>query len=160
MVSIVNTGNYYTLYPFYICLEKQISNRRTQSYNSKVVYSRSRVVGPTESREHYAAFKGERASEAVQPEIDGQDVSQTGGQHKTCLVCPGNRQGLWWLVIGDEPAQKLVDKAMMQAQVTFQSAARDPGLVGQARRRTERALRAAFEAVGWKVQLAWLGGRS
>ena len=75
--------------------------------------------------------------------------------HERTTVYSVNRQGLWCLVLGDEPARKLVNKAMKQAQVTVQSAARDPGLVEQARRRVERVLRAAFNVIGWKVALVW-----
>ncbi len=76
--------------------------------------------------------------------------------HERTTVYSVNRQGLWWLVLGDEPARKLVNKAMKQAQVTVQSAALDLGLVEQARRRAERVLRGAFEVVGWEVEVLWV----
>jgi len=62
-----------------------------------------------------------------------------------------------WLVIGDEAARKLVNKAMREAQAVVESAAKDPGLVEQARRRAERVLRGAFEVIGWEVALRWGG---
>jgi hypothetical protein len=83
-----------------------------------------------------------------------------GGLLGVCLggrptVYSVNRQGLWWLALGDEPARKLVNKVMKEAQVAVESAAQDPGLVEQARRRAERVIRRAFEVVGWEVALTW-----
>jgi hypothetical protein len=49
---------------------------------------------------------------------------------------------------------------MKQAQVTVRSAARDPGLVEQARRRADRVLRKAFEVIGWEVSPRWADDRS
>jgi Protein of unknown function (DUF4230) len=75
--------------------------------------------------------------------------------HERTTVYSVSRQGLWWLALGDEPARKLVNKVMKQAQAEVESAAQDPGLVEQARRRAERVLRGAFEVIGWEVDLGW-----
>jgi len=77
--------------------------------------------------------------------------------HERTTIYDVSRQGLWWLTLGDEAARKLVNKAMKQAQVTVRSAARDPSLVEQARRRAERVLRTAFEAIGWDLKTQWAG---
>ena len=60
-----------------------------------------------------------------------------------------------WLAFGDEAAQKLINKAMREAQESVEGVAQDPGLVEQARRRAERVLRGAFEVMGWEVKLVW-----
>jgi len=70
--------------------------------------------------------------------------------HERTTVYSVNRQGLWWLALGDEPARKLVNKAMRQGQVTVESAVQDPGLVEQARRW------AAFEVIGREVRILWV----
>jgi Protein of unknown function (DUF4230) len=80
--------------------------------------------------------------------------------HERTTVYSLDRQGLWWLVLSDEPARRLVNRAMKEAQVAVESAAKDPRLVEQARRRVERVLLEAFDVVGWEVLLAWAGERS
>ena len=75
--------------------------------------------------------------------------------HERTTVYSVNRQGIWWLALGDEPARKLVNKAMLEAQAVVEEVAQNSGLVEQARRRAERVLREAFEAVGWEVGLRW-----
>ena len=80
--------------------------------------------------------------------------------HERTTVYSLDRQGLWWLVFSNEPARRLVNRAMKQAQAEVESAAQDPGLVEQARRRAEWVLRGAFEVIGWEIDLAWSSYRA
>jgi Protein of unknown function (DUF4230) len=75
--------------------------------------------------------------------------------HERTAVYSLNRQGLWWLVLSDEPARCLVNRATKEAQTAVESVTKDPGLVEQARQRAERVLRVAFEVIGWEVRLEW-----
>jgi Protein of unknown function (DUF4230) len=75
--------------------------------------------------------------------------------HERTTAYSLDREGLWWLALSDEPARRLLNLAMKQAQATVESAARDPGLIEQAQRRAERILRGAFEVIGWEVTLVW-----
>jgi hypothetical protein len=62
-----------------------------------------------------------------------------------------DRHGLWWCVVSDEPGRRVVNLGMTEAQNTIEAAARDAGLIGEARERAEQVLRSAFKAIGWEV---------
>ena len=75
--------------------------------------------------------------------------------HGRTTVYSLDREGLWCLIFSDKPSRRLVNRAMKQAKAEVESAAKDPGLVEQARRRSERVLRGAFEVIGWEVGVVW-----
>jgi Protein of unknown function (DUF4230) len=75
--------------------------------------------------------------------------------HERTTVYSLDRQGLWWLVFSDEPARRLVNRAMKQAQSEVESVGEDSQYVDRARRHTEHVLIRFLEALGWEVKLVW-----
>lgn len=73
--------------------------------------------------------------------------------HARTHVYSLDRHGLWLLLPSDEPGRRIVNLGMTEAQNAVEAAARDAGLIGQARQRAEKVLRGAFEAIGWKLRL-------
>jgi hypothetical protein len=66
-----------------------------------------------------------------------------------------DRHGLWVLLPSDEPGRRIVNMGMNEAQNAVEAAARDAGLIGQARQRAEQVLRGALKTIGWAVDLSW-----
>jgi Protein of unknown function (DUF4230) len=115
------------------------------------------MVGELSMRTTKEGYHMKRVARWVRSALPEPKVRHARLDHERTTIHSLDRQGFWWLVFSDEPARKLVNKAMKQAQATIQSAAQDPELVEQARRRAERVLRGAFEVIGWDVKLVWDG---
>jgi hypothetical protein len=78
--------------------------------------------------------------------------------HARTRVFAISTNGLWQVVPGgDEAAAAVVNRAYADAQRIVSAAADDRALRDRARRQAESVLRTFFAAVGWTVEIRWLG---
>ena len=75
--------------------------------------------------------------------------------HERTKVYSIDRHGLWWLALGDEAPQKLVNKAMREAQSVIEVAVQEPQLTSKARDQADRVLNDAVGTAGWSLRIMW-----
>ena len=75
--------------------------------------------------------------------------------HERTNIYSINRHGLWLLAIGDEAAQKLINKVMREAQAAVRVTAHDPLLDTKAHEQAGRIFRGAAGTLGWDLHLVW-----
>lgn len=75
--------------------------------------------------------------------------------HDRTQVYRNDRTGLWRLFPTPGAEAAVYDRAMQQAQRLIESAADQPDLIDQARRRTADVLAPFFAALDWQVELRW-----
>lgn len=75
--------------------------------------------------------------------------------HERTMIYSLSREGLWWVLMSDEPARRLVNDVMKRAETVVKSTANEPHLEMQARRKAEVVLQSAFQMIEWKIDLVW-----
>jgi Protein of unknown function (DUF4230) len=77
--------------------------------------------------------------------------------HEQTSVYRIDRGGLWKGLPSAEPARKIVNQAMTEAQGCVEAAGEDSQYVNRSRRHTEQVLSQFLQALGWEVKLVWVG---
>ena len=75
--------------------------------------------------------------------------------HSQTSVYRIDRGGLWKALPSAEPARRIVNQAMIEAQDCVEAAGDDSQYVDRAKRHTEQVLIRFLEALGWEVKLVW-----
>ena len=75
--------------------------------------------------------------------------------HEQTSVYRIDRGGLWKALPSAEPARRVVNQAMVEAQACVKTAGEDSQYVDRARRHTEQVLGQFLQALGWEVKLVW-----
>ncbi len=75
--------------------------------------------------------------------------------HDQTSVYRIDRGGLWKGIPSAEPARRIVNQAMIEAQACVEVAGEDSLYVDRARRHTEQVLQQFLAALGWEVKLVW-----
>jgi Protein of unknown function (DUF4230) len=75
--------------------------------------------------------------------------------HQQTSVYRIDRGGIWKALPSAEPARRIVNQAMTEAQGCVEASGEDPQHVDRARRHTEQILSQFLQALGWEVKLVW-----
>ncbi len=75
--------------------------------------------------------------------------------HEHTSVYRIDRGGIWKALPSAEPARRIVNQAMIEAQACVEAAGKDSQYVDRARRHTEHVLGQFLRSLGWEVRLVW-----
>ena len=75
--------------------------------------------------------------------------------HSQTSVYRIDRGGLWKGLPSAEPARRIVNQALIEAQHCVEAAGDDSQYVDRAKRHTELVLQQFLQALGWEVKLVW-----
>jgi hypothetical protein len=85
------------------------------------------------------------------------EVRRARLDHSQTSVYRIDRGGLWKGMPSAEPARKIVNQAMTEAQGCVEASGEDSQYMDRAKRHTELVLSQFLKALGWQVSIKWAG---